>query len=113
MTLVTVAASGRDDLLGNAKTWYAVDNLVTGERIGLRPAADGLFSDYGMTKRFGHQIQDTDCASIAPSGQTGIATSRLGTRSNFAVLSSADIAVIATPIATFASTGALAAQVGH
>jgi hypothetical protein len=110
MALITVAASGRNDQLGNAKTWYAVDNFVTGERIELRPASDGLFGDLGQSGRFGHQLRDTDGASIGDGG-TGFVTWRLGTRSNFAVLSSADIAVLATPIAAFASAGALAAQV--
>ena len=56
-------------------------------------------------------IDDTDGTSIAPSGQTGIATWTLGNDGNFVTLSAADVAVVYTPVNTFGSTGALVTPV--
>jgi hypothetical protein len=111
VTLNTIPAMGRTDLLANAKSSYWVTNTVTGETIYLEPSSDGLFADHAQARRYGHQVEDTDGASIAMSGVTGIATWHLGTRATFVTLSAADIAVVYTPVCTFGSTGALATPV--
>jgi hypothetical protein len=82
---------------------------VAGGRGIKNPVLSTEFS--GELKRAGHQTQDTDGASIAPSGQTGIATWILGNDGNLVVLSAADISVVYTPVNTFGSTGLLATPV--
>jgi hypothetical protein len=109
MTLQTIAAGGRSDILGNAQSSYLTVNAVSGEAVYLEPCSDGQFSDYPMRGRYGHQLKDTDAASIGAA--TGIASWRLGSRSNFIVLSAADAASLYTTVNAFASSPTLASPV--
>jgi hypothetical protein len=95
MTLQTVGT--------DVKTWYWTNNALSGEQISLRPTRGGMTADRGMGLRYGHQVE----------GATGVgdATWTLGTKSTFIVLSTAAIAVIATPVSTFGSAGTLSAPV--
>jgi hypothetical protein len=103
MTLITVAASGRNDQLANGKSKFFVNNALTGETIFLQPAADGLFADLGMATRYGHQKSDTDGASISSGSLTGYGAWQLGTRSTFVTLSPLDVAAIYAAVNTFGS----------
>lgn len=70
------------------------EDLLTGERIALRQSRDGLTADYAENLR-PHQ-------STVPV-PVGVTTWRLGTKSQFVVLSAADIAQIYTPVNSFGS----------
>jgi hypothetical protein len=95
MTLQTIT--------GDEPTAYAVDNPLSGERILLQQCSGGLTSDYAQNARYGHQFW--------PGPPTGVTSWKLGTKSQFVVLRTAEIAVIAVPVSTFGSTGALTSPV--
>jgi hypothetical protein len=72
------------------------------------PASDGLFADLAQGSRYGHELYDTD-GSLGIAGDISYSGIKIGTKSQFVVLSLADTRVIYLPIAEFGATGALAA----